>query len=94
MDSVYVRDFTVRPLKWIPGTVVKVTGPLSYHIQLLSGETVRRHVDAMHPWRTTVEPAQPQQMDDSTLDDVLLPDLPPTFTVAHSPLQLLQSPLR
>lgn len=31
---------------------------LSYHVQLSSGETVCWHVDALHPQRTTVEPAQ------------------------------------
>ena len=39
-DAVYVRDFTSSATKWLPGTVVRVTGPLSYHVQLPSGETV------------------------------------------------------
>ena len=41
----YVQDFTTRKPKWIPGTVVKVTGPLSYMIKLQDGTTVHRHVD-------------------------------------------------
>ena len=44
-DKVYVQDFTTRKPKWIPGTVVQVTGPLSYMIKLQDGATVRRHVD-------------------------------------------------
>ena len=44
-DQVYVQDFTTRKPKWIPGTVVKVTGPLSYMIKLQDGTIVRRHVD-------------------------------------------------
>lgn len=86
-DLVYVRDFTASRSKWIPGTVVKVTGPLSYHVQLASGETVRRHVDAMHPRRAPVEPAQSQQRDDIAEDDVSLPDLPPTPGPAVVPPQ-------
>ena len=43
-DQVYVQDFTTRKPKWIPGTVVKVTGPLSYRIKLQDGTIVRRHV--------------------------------------------------
>ena len=41
----YVQDFTTRKPKWIPGTVVQVTGPLPYVIKLQDGATVRRHVD-------------------------------------------------
>ena len=33
-DQVYVQDFSTRKPKWIPGIVVKVTGPLSYMIKL------------------------------------------------------------
>ena len=33
-DLVYTKDFSTTPLIWIPGTVAKVTGPLSYHIEL------------------------------------------------------------
>ena len=44
-DQVYVQDFTTRKPKWIPGTVVQVTGPLSYRINLQDGTIVRRHVD-------------------------------------------------
>ena len=44
-DQVYVQDFTTRKPKWIPGTVVQVTGPLSYRIKLQDGTIVRRHVD-------------------------------------------------
>ena len=39
-DKVYVQDFTTRKPKWIPGTVVEVTGPLSYTIKLQDGATV------------------------------------------------------
>ena len=44
-DKVYMQDFTTRKPRWIPGTVVQVTGPLSYMIKLQDGATVRRHVD-------------------------------------------------
>ncbi len=48
-DSVYVNDFSSPTLlSWIPGKVVKVSGPLSYHVELQSGRVVRRHVDAVH----------------------------------------------
>ena len=31
----------------VQGTVIKVTGPLSYEVQLLEGYTVRRHIDKL-----------------------------------------------
>ena len=46
-DPVYIENFTSRKPKWIPGTIVKVTGPLSYVIELQNGTTVRRHVDSI-----------------------------------------------
>ena len=46
-DPVYTRDFSSVPATWIPGTIVKVTGPLSYHVELGDSRVVRRHVDAV-----------------------------------------------
>ena len=50
----YVKDFRSQSL-WIPGKIVKVTAPLSYHVELLSGRIVWRHVDAIRD-RTTLVP--------------------------------------
>jgi hypothetical protein len=44
-DKVYVENFPSKNPRWIPGTVVKVTGPLSYKVELTNGAHVRRHVD-------------------------------------------------
>jgi len=44
-DLVYAEDFSPSPTKWLPGKVTKVTGPLSYCIELLDGSIVCRHVD-------------------------------------------------
>lgn len=41
-DKVYVRDF--RSLKWIPGAITKVTGPLSYCARVSSG-IIRQHIN-------------------------------------------------
>ena len=78
-DLVYTKDFSSTPLIWIPGTVVKVTGPLSYHIELDDGRVVRRHVDAV---RARCDSADPSPLNDSPLpqDDLYLPTRvsPPT----------------
>ena len=45
-DLVYAENFTNNSdFKWLPGNISKVTGPLSYIIELLDGKTVWRHVD-------------------------------------------------
>ncbi len=45
-DMVYAEDFRVsRKSKWLPGMVSKVTGPISYVIELSGGGLVRRHID-------------------------------------------------
>ena len=46
-DEVYAEDFSASNEKWIPGVIQKVTGPLSYHIQLSDGRVIRRHVDSV-----------------------------------------------
>ena len=63
-DLVFTKDFSSTPLLWIPGTVVKVSGPLSYHIELRDGRVVRRHVDAVRSRKLTA-PSSP--LSDSSL---------------------------
>ena len=43
-DSVNVRNYSRGP-KWIPGTVIQETGPLSARIELEDGTVVRKHHD-------------------------------------------------
>ena len=67
----YAENFTGSPPKWLQGTVVKVTGPLSYHVKLESGHTVRRHVDSLR-----VRHALVQQNKSHNIDPLYLPDIP------------------
>ena len=68
-DTVYAENFTGSPPKWLQGTVVKVTGPLSYHVELESGHTVRRHVDSLRVRHEMV-----QQNNSDNIDPLYLPD--------------------
>ena len=55
-DAVYVQDLPSRST-WLPGTVVKVRGPLTYDIELEDGRIVTRHVDNVrrqHPQTTSL----------------------------------------
>ena len=47
-DLVYVRNFSLGPM-WIPGVVIQARGPVSYTVELASGEQKRRHVDHLRP---------------------------------------------
>ena len=38
----------MKHVKWMPGEIVQVTGPLSYQVRVATG-TVRRHVDSIRP---------------------------------------------
>ena len=92
-DLVYTKDFSSSPLMWIPGTIVRVTGPLSYHVELRDGRIVRRHVDAV---RTRHVNTDPSPLRDSALPQehlyfptratptVTSPPPPPPLTVRRS----------
>ncbi len=41
-DKVLIKDFTQSTVKWLPGTICKISGPLSY---IVDGRMARRHVD-------------------------------------------------
>ena len=45
-ESVYVRNYR-RGEKWLPGCIVQVSGPMSFRVKLLSGKTVKCHVNQM-----------------------------------------------
>ncbi|XP_026573034.1 uncharacterized protein LOC113447208, partial [Pseudonaja textilis] len=43
-DQVFTRNYAGDPL-WVPGRIVAITGPRSYHVQLEDGRIWRRHLD-------------------------------------------------
>ena len=45
-DPVFARNF-YGSSKWIPATVVKITGPVSYKVKTASNIVLRRHVDQL-----------------------------------------------
>lgn len=86
-DRVYVKDFSSSPPKWIPGRIVKQTGPVSYHVELLSGNTVRKHVDAVRKREVAYPRPQPSTEDED--QDIYLPTLPATPALPPPPPPLL-----
>ena len=83
-DTVYVKDFTTSPPKWVPGKIVKATGPLSYQVELFAGNIVRRHVDAVRG-RTTMYPRPTSATEDQASHDVYLPTPPPALPAPPPP---------
>ena len=43
-DKLHAKDFSGKG-KWIPASVIKVTGTISYKLKTQSGHFIRRHVD-------------------------------------------------
>ena len=43
-DEVYARNFRHHP-PWLAGKIVKITGPLSFEIELSDGRVIHRHQD-------------------------------------------------
>ena len=65
-QTVYVEDFTAAKQKWIPGIIRKITGSLSYIINLLNGITVKRHVDSIKARHCTNQPRADMTPEDDT----------------------------
>ena len=52
-STIHAKNYTSSYLQWLAGTVIEVTGPLSYKVILECGNNiVRRHVDSVRPRHT------------------------------------------
>ena len=80
-QNVMVRNLRTTGPKWIPGTIVKQTGPVSYVVEVEQGQQWKRHVDHLRdvsvvnsPETVQTPPDQPQ----SEVDDlpIILPEVP------------------
>ncbi len=57
-DTVLVRNFAKGSV-WLPGSIVRMRGPLSFDIKLDDGREVRRHVDHVRARVSTTETTNP-----------------------------------
>ena len=67
-ETVYVRNFGPGQ-KWLPGTIVATTSPVSYHVLLEDGHAWRRHQDHM---RQKWEKQVPGQETDSPITPLVM----------------------
>ena len=87
-DLVYAENFSNPPPKWIPGKITKVTGPLSYQVELESGLVVHRRVNSLQsrkPTATTTESSVVHLPDSGEVDPLILPDLQTVQPAATPP---------
>lgn len=74
-DKVYILSHN-RESKWINGTIIKRTGPVSFIIEMSDGRTVKRHQNQMR-----------QKYDNQTIDISEILDIPIPPITAQEPVQ-------
>ena len=57
-QRVMVRNLRVGD-KWVPGTIMKRTGPLSYLVQVAGGQMWKRHIDQLRQMDDSLQQEQP-----------------------------------
>ena len=75
-DTLFARNYNGTQ-KWIPVTVVRVTGPVSYRVQTTSGNIIKRHVDQLRFRCTDSEDSEMDSSDNDMLDDWKITAPPP-----------------
>lgn len=87
-DTLFPKNYSGQH-KWISVTAVKITGPLSYHVQTSSGAILKRHVDQLC-YRHVKE----QHLNDTVGDDSLDQDLFDNWTVRTPPRVIITEDTR
>ena len=82
-DKVFARDFQSNKLKWLPGEINKVSGPLSYHVKIAQG-VIRHHISSLR--RCYSNQADQMDTESSYRDDLelLQPTVDPSNTDSSS----------
>ena len=83
-DLVRAKNFG-HGLKWLKGKVTKITGPLSYEVELFDGRAVRRHVD--HLLRREADSRGEEVANTGSATPLVLPEqnIAETFTAREAP---------
>ena len=83
-DRVNVKNFPTGD-NWLQGTIVKVSGPLSFQVKLQDGRIVRRHVDH-------IIQRSPQMPDKPNDDWISMPDIPESTLTKQSATTSITTP--
>ncbi|XP_064461817.1 uncharacterized protein K02A2.6-like [Ornithodoros turicata] len=87
-DPVYVRNYG-HGEPWIPATIEKLTGPVSYRVITEGGRVVRRHLNQMRG-RATPSNELPESVENPT--DVSTGDCVPQGLVTPTSIPMSQAP--
>ena len=84
-DHVFARNYSGTD-KWTSGTIIAITGPLSYHVKKQDGSILRRHVDQLRPRYCSID--RPPDSHSGDFEDFpLMPEaLPPAPSPAPPPV--------
>ena len=98
-SPVMIRNYTPGGSKWIPSTVMKQAGPLSYKCILSTGAVVKRHQEQMLSKGTT-SPKSPSSVlppvpiDSNSPTRTLTPnESPPSLPQSTNPTQTNEEPV-
>ena len=88
--SVMVRDFR-HSNEWIPGTIVRKLGPVTYHVDVGNGKILKRHIDHL-THRLEPQPIESRRADTAIIQDNFqytgdrhFPEDPPDATLCWWP---------
>ncbi|XP_052751530.1 uncharacterized protein K02A2.6-like [Galleria mellonella] len=91
-DSVLARDYSSQGDKWTEGRITSKTGPVSYTVQLNTGNSCRRHSDQLWPLtrnRFSMSGSNSNEISDSTNNQSFDNDIQQTQqkrNSSHSPI--------
>lgn len=74
-DSIFIRN-RAQGDKWLPGTIVTTSGPVSYRVQTPNGRMYRCHQDQIRPREYTAPSSQSGPEDDFDLVDIRVGNTP------------------
>jgi len=81
-DLVYAENFNSSP-RWIPATVIKSNGPLSYLVKTSDGREMRRHVDNLRARYENTKNSGSNTFD--SFDPLVFPDVPDSVVDSPPP---------
>jgi len=77
-EKVYAKNFRPFGQRWLPGKIIKRTGPVSVRVELTSGQVVRRHYDQIRPCQAE------ELMEEQPMQELLSPSVEESSTIVES----------
>ena len=94
-DSVLALYFRGNKTEWINGVITKITGPLSYLVDIGGGQLIRRHVDQIRSCLQQIE--RPSGLSPEILENIAkipMPNLAPTQSTTMEAVDAPPAPVQ